>query len=473
VKLRELIKGVKTKKITADLETEVEGVCYHSAKCGKNFAYFARKGLKYDGFSFIPDCIEKGVSVFFAEKEIEGCPCVVVDNILEAQAIVSSNFYGNPQFFLKIIGITGTNGKTTTCYLVKEGLNAGLISTVEIITGKTHENATLTTPESTDIFRYLREMVDSGYEYAVVEVSAHALSLKRVFGIDFDAVVFTTFSQDHLDYYKTMGNYLNAKLKIFSALKDNGFCVVNRDIEVFNEIKKHCRNMLTVGFDENSEIRIEKIKELEHGLEIEYKISGETFRVNFPMIGGYNAYNLGFALGVLKGFDKDLRKFLEKIEKGFSVPGRVETVKSNNGITAVIDFAHTPEGLDNLFSSVREHTKGNLIAVFGCGGDRDRKKRPLMLEAVCKYADIVFITADNPRGEKLSEIFDDIKKGKTFGKRVFYIKDRKEAIFKAIKSAKKGDIVVIAGKGHEDYQIVGDKKIPFSDKLAVSEAFNQ
>ncbi|BBB32803.1 UDP-N-acetylmuramoyl-L-alanyl-D-glutamate--2, 6-diaminopimelate ligase [Thermotomaculum hydrothermale] len=473
MKLKDLIKGIKIKEINADLETEIRGVCYHSGDCKENFAYFARKGLKYDGFRFIPGCFKKGVSVFFGEEGFKNFPCIVVEDILEAQAIASANFYGNPQNFLKIVGITGTNGKTTTSYLIKEGLNAGLISTIEIITGKRSEKARLTTPESTDIFKYLREMVDSGIKNAVIEVSAHALTLKRVFGLEFDAVVFTTFSQDHLDYYKTMEEYLNAKLKVFSMLKDSGFCVLNSDLEIFNSLKSMCKNPITVGMNNNPDIKINKIERKADGLEITFSIKGKEKKTLFPMIGDYNAYNLGFAIAVLERFGVNIDGFFKKIEKSFFVPGRVEKIHSQKGITVIVDFAHTPEGLENLLSSVKKHTEGKLITVFGCGGDRDRSKRPLMLEAVCKYSDRVFVTADNPRGEDLSEIFSDIKKGKTYEKDVAYIEDRKDAIFEAISGAKKGDIVVLAGKGHEEYQIIGNRKIPFSDREIALEALNE
>ncbi len=470
MKLRELTEGVKVKEVNADLDTEIKGLCYHSRKCEKGFAYFARKGLKYDGFRFIPQCFEKGVSVFIGEEGFKDYPSIIVEDILEAQAQISANFYGNPQDFIKIIGITGTNGKTTTAYFLKEGLNAGLISTVDIYTGKRIEKARLTTPESTDIFEYLREMVDSGFKYAVIEVSAHALSLKRVFGLEFDAAVFTGFSQDHLDYYKTMENYLNAKLKLFSMLKKDGFCVFNTDIDVAKRIADLCVKGIGVGKKETADLKIVSIKKREKGIDVVYLIDGKEINVSLPLIGDYNAYNLGFAIGVLKGFGLDVGSFLKKVEKGFSVPGRVEKIDSDKGFSVIIDFAHTPDGLENLLSSVKKHTKGNLITVFGCGGDRDRSKRPLMLEAVCRYSDKVFVTADNPRNEPLSQIFEDIKKGDNFGKDVSYIEDRKEAIVKAIKSAGKGDIVVIAGKGHEDCQIIGDTRIPFSEKEIVAEA---
>ncbi len=472
MKLKELIKGVNVKEIKADPDMDIKGICYDSRRCGEGFAYFARKGLTYDGFHFIPHCYEQGVSVFFGEKSFKDYPFVVVEDILEAQARVSANYYGNPQNFLKIVGVTGTNGKTTTSYLLKEGLKAGLISTIEIITGKRKQNAVLTTPESTDLFKYLREMVDSGFEYAVIEVSAHALSLKRVAGIEFDAVVFTTFSQDHLDYYKTMENYLKAKLKIFKMLKKGGICVVNSDLEVIDRILELCNNSILVGKNSISDIRICSVSAKSNGIEVEFDIKGESRKVFLPLIGEYNAYNLGFAIAVLKEFGVDLDGFFAKIRSGFSVPGRVEELKSSDGFSVIIDFAHTPEGLESLLSSIKNHTKGNLITVFGCGGERDRAKRPLMLEAVCKYSDIIFVTADNPRKESISRIFDDIKRGDSFGKDVFYITDRREAIFRAISLAKCGDIVVVAGKGHETYQIIGDEKIPFSDREVALEAIN-
>ncbi len=472
MKLGELLKGVKIKEIKADLNIEIKGVCYDSRKCGEGYAFFARKGLTYDGFKFIPACFKKGVSVFFGEEGFEDYPCIVVEDILEAQAIVSANFYGNPQNFLNIVGVTGTNGKTTTCYLLKEGLNAGLISTVDIITGKRKEKARLTTPESTDVFLYLREMVDSGFKYAVIEVSAHALTLKRIFNIEFDSVVFTTFSRDHLDYYNDMESYLKAKLKIFEMLKKDGFCVLNSDLDVIEKLKTKCKNPLLVGKGKDADIRIQSLKEKENGIEITYLIKGKEKAVFFPLIGDYNSYNLGFAIGVLEGLNVDVDLFLKKIERGFSVPGRVEKIDSSGGVTVIIDFAHTPEGLENLLCSVKKHTHSRLITVFGCGGDRDRTKRPLMLEAVCRYSDIVFVTADNPRNEELSQIFNDIKKGRSFGKEVSYIEDRKKAIFEAVACAQKGDIVVIAGKGHEDYQIIADKKIPFSDREVALEALS-
>ena len=471
MKLASLLNGVKVKEFNADLEIEVKGLCYHSDKCEKGYGFFVRKGEKFDGAAFIPHCIEKGVSVFFSEQKIENFPCVVVEDIRKAQAIISANFYGNPQKKIKIIGITGTNGKTTTSYLLHRGLNSGLISTVEVKTGKRVVKSTLTTPESTDIFEYLRAMVDSGFKYAVIEVSAHALVLDRVYGIEFDGIVFTGFSQDHLDFFKTMENYLNAKLLIFERLKEDGFCVINSDFDILDTIFKKCLgNVILAGKSERADVRIVEVRLVHRGLKIKINLFGKERIVHLPIIGEYNAYNLAFACGVIHQLGVSVDSFLKEIEKGFSVPGRVETIESPNGFLIVVDFAHTPEGLENLLSSISKHTKGKVITVFGCGGERDRKKRPLMLEAVCRYSDRVFITADNPRNEPLSQIFEDIEKGNSYGKDVFFIEDRKEAIFKAVKSALKGDVVVIAGKGHEDYQIIGNRKIPFSDRDVALEA---
>ena len=472
MKLRDVIAGLKIKEINASLDIDIKGVCYHSRECKKGFAYFVRKGLKYNGYDFVHECVEKGVSVFFGEESVEGYPFVIVEDIAEAQATVSSNFYGNPQNSIKIIGVTGTNGKTTTAYLLKKALNAGLISTIEIITGKRREKARLTTPESTDIFAYLREMVDVGYRYAVLEVSSHALSLKRVFNLSFDSVVFTSFSRDHLDYYKTMDNYLNAKLKIFSMLKECGFCVLNSDMQVFDNLKGKCSKVIKVGKNPAADIVIQYIETEKDGLSITYKIEGKESNAFLPMIGDYNAYNLGFVLGVLNGLNIDKEGFLKGIRTGFSVPGRVERIDSEKGFSVIIDFAHTPDGLKNLLSSVKSHCEGRVITVFGCGGDRDRTKRPLMLEAVCRYSDLVFVTADNPRTEPLTSIFGDIKRGETFNKEVVYIEDRREAIFKAVEEAQRDDIVVVAGKGHEEYQIIGEEKIPFSDREVVTEALD-
>ncbi len=470
MKLGELLKGVKIREINADLNTEVKGLCYNSKDCHEGYGYFARKGFKYDGFLFIPTCFKRGVSVFFGEEALSGYPFVVVDNIREAQALISANFYGNPQRFLKLVGVTGTNGKTTTCYLLKDALNSGLISTVEIDTGKRLEKARLTTPESTDIFCYLKEMVESGKQYAVIEVSAHALTFKRVHGMKFDSVVFTGFSRDHLDFYKTMDNYFKAKASLFGFLKGNGFCVVNGDVDVFDRLVPLCKNPICVGKGERCHIKIKRIVEEASSLFIDYLIGGKEVSINFPMIGEYNAYNLGFALGVLSGFNIATKGFIERVSQAFSVPGRVEVINSGKGFKVIIDFAHTPEGLDKLLHSLKKHCKNKLITVFGCGGERDKTKRPLMLESVCKHSDLVFVTADNPRGESIEDIFNDIKKGRDFKKQVTYIKDRKEAIFEAIDQAGEGDLVVIAGKGHEDYQIIGETPIPFNDKQVALEA---
>ena len=471
MKLENLLEGVKIKELNAHPELEVRGLCYHSERCHKGYGFFVRKGLKFDGTAFVGQCVDKGVSVFFSEERIENFPCVVVEDIRKAQAIISANFYGNPQREIKVIGITGTNGKTTTSYLLHRGLNAGLISTVEVKTGKRVVKSTLTTPESTDIFEYLREMADNGLKYAVIEVSAHAFILDRVYGIEFDGIVFTGFSQDHLDYFKTMENYLNAKLLIFDRLKKDGFCVVNSDLDILDTILKKCSGKLILaGKSEKADVRIMDVRFINKGLKVKINLFGKDRIVHLPIIGDYNAYNLAFACGVIHQSGLSVDSFLKEVEKGFSVPGRVETIESPDGFLIVVDFAHTPEGLENLLSSISKHTQGKVITVFGCGGERDRKKRPLMLEAVCRYSDRVFITADNPRGEPLSQIFEDIKKGNTYGKGVFFIEDRREAIFKAIRSAKEGDVVVIAGKGHEDYQIIGDRKIPFSDREVALEA---
>ncbi len=362
------------------------------------------------------------------------------------------HFFGNPSKKIKIVGVTGTNGKTTTATLLYRiatalGYKAGLIGTVENIIIKEKRVATHTTPDPISLNKLLNEMVERGCEYVFIEVSSHALDQNRVAGINFIGGIFTNLTHDHLDYHKNFDNYFKAKKKFFKMLSQNAFALSNIDdsygLKILEDIKA---KKYTYGFKNKADF---------------------NERLETRLIGEFNAYNVlaVYATSVLLGFDKvKVKEIIKNLEP---VEGRLNYVKSSKGVTGIVDFAHTPDALENVLKTIQKMRKDGerIITVFGCGGDRDPFKRPVMTEIVYKMSDIVIATADNSRSENIENIFKDMKKGlpDKIEKEIYFITDRKEAIKKACNLAQKGDFVLLAGKGHEKYQIIGDQKIHFSD----------
>lgn len=454
----------------------ITDISVDSRNISNNSAFFALPGTKDDGKRYINEAISKGAKVIFYEGELgdrfaESVLYVKVKNIFEVLGKFSSAFYDFPARKLDIIGVTGTNGKTTTTNLLfhywkTRGLKAGLIGTIEYKMDNERYPSNFTTPQSHELQRLFKEMVDKDIKYVAMEVSSHALALKRVEGVVLKGVVFTNLTQDHLDFHKTMEDYFQTKLKIFNYLDSDGFVVLNKDNEWTRRVEIKNKKIFWVSLNEVSDIYLKRYENTDYGMFLEIGTPlGDVF-INSKLKGKFNIYNILFAVGVLIAFEEPLEEISRHLSTFNGVKGRLEFIDLGQNFNVIVDYAHTPDGLYNVLQTVKEFTKGRTIVVFGCGGDRDPTKRDKMGEISANLSDIVIITSDNPRTEDPLKIIRDIEKGikRTNFKDYYIIEDREEAIKKAIEIAQDGDTVLIAGKGHEDYQIIGTKKIPFSDQ---------
>lgn len=393
---------------------------------------------------------------------------------------MSAKFFGDPSRELYVAGITGTNGKTTITYLLeaifkKAKYKTGVIGTVNWRHGGTHIQAVNTTPGAYELQRLIREMANSGVKNLVMEVSSHGIEQKRVQDVEFDACIFTNLTHDHLDYHGSFKNYFKAKLKLFTELlpasrKKKRWAVINIDDEYGRKIVRLCDGamvrLLTYGFNRKADVRVEKLASSMNGNEMMIKTPWGKFECKSSLKGRFNVLNVLAAVACAGAYGINLNKIKEGIGFLRNVPGRLEEVPNKKGISIFVDYAHTPDALKNILSTLREISEGRLITLFGCGGGRDRKKRPLMGREACMLSDMLIVTSDNPRSEKPASIIKDILKGVN-GTPCVVEEDRRKAIKRALSSAKKGDVVVIAGKGHEDYQIIGDKKLKFCDREEV------
>ncbi len=472
----------------------ITGIEFDSRKIKKGNLFIALKGFITDGHKYINQSFINGASYVLIDKDREGevlnsiekiyhKNIISVDNTRIAMAYLAKAFYNAPDKNMKIIGVTGTKGKTTTTFIIKSILECdnkkvGLIGTINNMIGNDIIESSNTTPESLDLFKLLKHMYDKNVEYVVMEISSHALILNRVNGLDIDIAIFTNFSQDHLDFHKTMDEYFSAKLLIFDLLKkstkDKKLAIINRDIieyeKIHNYIMKLELSFITYGLNKHSII-------LAH--DYDYKsIDKTTMLIDFEnssdyhfetnLIGDYNIYNILCAISAMYHFKINFICMREGV-KNIKVPGRLEKVLLNNGAIAVIDYAHTDKSLENVLITLKRLHHNRVITIFGCGGDRDKLKRPLMGEVAFKYSDYIIITSDNPRTEDPLSIISDIKKGIKKDNKIPYmiIENRRKAIRYGLSILKKDDILLIAGKGHEDYQILKDKTIHFSDKEEV------
>lgn len=480
-RLKELLAGVNIKKMYGNPETEIERVHFDSRQVRKRELFVAQRGVSADGHAFIAKAVEQGAVAVVCEELpavlAEGVAYVVTSDSSAALGEIASNFYGRPSETLKLVGVTGTNGKTTTATLLYElvcfaGRKAGLLSTVCNFIGDKKCAATHTTPDALTLNDCMRRMVDAGCEYCFMEVSSHAAHQKRIAGLDFDGAVFSNITHDHLDYHKTFKAYIGAKKAFFDALPAHAFALTNADdrnggIMVQNTFARKftysCRTMADFNC---------KIIEKRLGSTL-LRLDGEEVWTRFT--GDFNAYNLlaVYASARLLGFGKEeVLRYVSMLEP---VAGRFETLVSPEGVMAVVDYAHTPDAVENVLSTLCGLVaKGNaVITVIGAGGDRDKTKRPEMAEAACRYSDRVILTSDNPRTEEPEDIIRDMLTGVKEGDRekVRTIPDRKEAIRNALTAAHRGDIVLVAGKGHEDYQEIKGTKYHFDDREVIRGIF--
>ncbi|MGC8596170.1 MAG: UDP-N-acetylmuramoyl-L-alanyl-D-glutamate--2,6-diaminopimelate ligase [Candidatus Kryptoniota bacterium] len=491
MKLSDLLKNLTVISVLGDTGREISNLTYDSRRVEKDSLFVALKGYSTDGHRFIIDAIGSGASAvavedndivhddyFLSHKTTK----IVVPSTRRALAILSANFYGHPSDKLKIVGITGTNGKTTSSYLVKSilqdaGENVLLIGTINyLLNDKIIQTATHTTPESLELNQIMSSALKQGATSAVIEVSSHSLFLQRVYGMKFKAALFTNLTQDHLDFHGTMENYFNAKKILFDGLSNDAVAVVNLDDEYGKRIISNSPALkLTYGFSPEADLRIINANYTTEGTEINVTYGGKTYTVSSKLVGRFTSYNLCGAFGVGISFGIDPEKVALSLSKVDRVRGRFERVNSENGFMVVIDYAHTPDSLQKTLQSAREILKstgkgGRLITVFGCGGNRDRTKRPRMGKIANELSDLVIVTSDNPRFEEPEAIVDEILAGIKDRKNVIKIVDRREAIKESLKLAGKNDLVVIAGKGHEDYQDIKGVKYHFDDREEVEKA---
>lgn len=475
--LKSLLKGLDYEVIKGNEESKVQNIRYDNRKIEQGDAFVCVKGFKVDGHSFIGDAIKKGARVLIVQEEVsiqEDITIIKVKDTRKALAIMSSNYFGNPKNKLKIIGITGTNGKTTSAFIIKSilekaGFMTGLIGTIANYIGNKKVDAVRTTPESYELHELFKNMVDAGVEYCVMEVSSHSLELDRVYGIQFEEGIFTNLTRDHLDFHKTFENYYNAKFKLFER---SNHSIINLDDPYGANIVKDIEErgvktkVSTFSIEKESDFKAFEIKSHSNGSEFKVNLEGiEEFSINIP--GEYNIYN---SLGcIICAYNLNIPMY--KIKEGLSdvvIPGRCELVAKEKNLpySIIIDYAHTPDGLENILSTVKAFTKNRMISVFGCGGDRDKVKRPQMGKIGCELSDIAIITSDNPRSEEPMDIINDIVKPLNYDNFIIEV-NRKEAIRKAMNMALEGDVIVIAGKGHETYQILKDETIHFDEREVV------
>ena len=459
-------------------EREVSSVTDNSNKITEGCIFICIEGKRFDGHTKAAEALEKGAAAVVVQKDLGFENQILVENTRSAYAHICAAFYGHPERKLKIIGVTGTNGKTTSCFIIKSVLDAmgyktGLIGTVKNIVGDKEYPAVLTTPDCYDLFGLFAEMVECGCDYCVMEVSSQALDQRRVDGVHFDAAIFTNLTQDHLDYHGSFENYKAAKHMLF---ENSSLAVINADDEAALGMVENtdCKVITFSVNDDNCDYSAKNIRISSEGVKYELVSNANIGRVKFAVPGNFSVYNSMGAAVCLVEMGMDFKEVLESLKLCTGVPGRMEVVPTETDYTVIIDYAHTPDGLENVLNCVREITDGKVISVFGCGGDRDRTKRPIMGEIAARLSDITVITSDNPRSEDPQSIIEDITAGigKSYAK-VIVDSDRKGAIRKALEAAQAGDVVVLAGKGQETYQILASGKIHFDEREAVAEILSE
>ncbi len=475
MKLKDVLRDIPALELNASPETEITDVCYDSRKVTPGALFVAVRGYETDGHKYIPSALERGAAVIACEeKPAQECPYVLLQNTRKALGLLSANLLDRPAEKLRIVGVTGTNGKTTTTNLVRgiletvTGGPVGLIGTNRNITGKAEYDAVNTTPESRDLQGLFREMVDAGCKYAVMEVSSHALSLDRVEGVPFPVGCFTNLSQDHLDFYGTMEAYLEAKLLLFDRC---GVAAVNLDDPAAPKVLERAgERALTFGLGEKAQLRGEDVRLLPDRVEFTAVYGNKRAPALLHIPGRFSVYNALAALACCQGLGLELEEAAAALKTCEPVKGRMEVVPTGKDYTVLIDYAVTPDALYNMIRTVKDTAAGRVGVLFGCGGDRDRTKRPKMGRVVAELADYVIITSDNPRTEDPEAIIADILPGlEGLDTPRVVIPDRREAIRWGLEHAQPGDTLVLTGKGHETYQIVGKTKYHMDEREIIAE----
>ncbi len=476
MRLSNLVQALPTKKVHGSADVEITGISYDSRKVQRGDLFVALPGEQQHGRNFIEQAVGRGAVAVLSDADDSrpNLPCVTVDNPRAAMADLAAEFFKRPSQKLKVIGVTGTNGKTTVTFLLKQMLDAqflraGLIGTVRYEIAGRLLPASRTTPESVDLQSLLDQMRSAGCKAAVMEVSSHSVVLERVRGVEFDVGVFTNLTQDHLDFHKTMEAYFAAKAKLFHDFHlqkhKTGCAVINIDdtygARLKDALEKSMR-VVTFGCGANAQIRASNQRIDFNGTTFQLDGEGRSFLVRMPLIGRFNIYNALAALAAVSALGLNLREAVKTLEDVQAAPGRLQAVPSKRAFRVYVDYAHTPDALLNVLRTLRELNPSRLIAVFGCGGNRDAAKRPAMGRIAAQYADYTIITSDNPRKEDPLSIIRMIQSELT-GALHEVVVDRREAIFRAVAMAGPRDIILIAGKGHETYQEFADHTLPFDD----------
>lgn len=474
MKLSRVLKNLEYEVLSGSADTEVTSLTIDSRKVSEGALYFAIEGFKVDGHSFIPGAVKSGASGIVCTKTpseyADNVAYIKVKNTRFALGYCAKNFYENPGGSMKVIGVTGTNGKTSTTYFLEEilkenGRHPGVIGTVEIrADGKKLEYklATSTTPDTIELNTILCDMRDRGCTDVAMEVSSHGLELYKVDGVEFEVGVFTNLTQDHLDLHGTMENYMRAKSRLFKMCRVG---VMNADDSYFEKMKELARcKIVTFGIENECDIRAINIDYRMDRVDFDVLYEGKKYPVTLMIPGRFSVYNALGAIGAALNVGVPMETIIHALGEIKGVPGRIENVAKGQKYNVFVDYAHTPDGVYNIINAVKGFTEGRVITVFGCGGDRDRKKRPIMGEISAKLSDYSIITSDNPRSEEPIDIIKEIETGvKPITDKYEILVSRRDAIERAINMAEEGDSVIIAGKGHEDYEIFKDKTIHFDD----------
>lgn len=473
MKLSELIKDIEVKEIIGNADVNISGIAFNSAEVKAGSVFVCIKGLKADGHDFARDALDKGAVAVIAEHKLADIASnmIIVDNARLALAKLSAAYYDYPYRKFRLIGVTGTNGKTTSTYLIKSvlehnGFKVGLIGTNQNMIGDEVIPSHHTTPDSLELMELFAKMAEEEADYVVMEVSSHSIDQDRVSACEFDTVAITNVTQDHLDYHLTMENYMEAKAKLFKMAKTG---LVNNDDASEAVVKKHAEcKLLTYGTEAPSDIMAENVVMDEKGVCFDLYYDNKKMKMQLGIPGKFSVYNALTAIGCLISLGLPLEKISEGLAAAKGVKGRIEVVPINKDYTVIIDYAHTPDGLLNIIQTIRGFAKGRVVTLFGCGGDRDRTKRPIMGKIAGELSDYCVVTSDNPRTEEPSEIIKDILEGisKT-GCEYTVVENRFDAIEYALDHAKKDDIILLAGKGHETYQILNGRTIVFDEREIV------
>ena len=484
MRLGDLLEGMDVGNVTGDIRVPVSGVAYDSRQVESGAVFVAIRGAEADGNDYVDEAIVRGaVAVVSEDPRRAEIPWLQVESARSALALLASNYFGRPTSRLRLVGITGTNGKTTTTYLVESILKSAdqqvaLMGTIDYRGPGFEHAAERTTPEAPDLERLFRSAVDAGCGYGVMEVSSHAIALERVARLDFEVAAFTNLTGDHLDFHGGMRAYFETKKRLFSGLAGRAprWGVINRDDDTFEELRDSGpEGILSYGLNSNADIHPHSFCFDEQGSDAEFETPLGRLRIRSSLMGRPNLYNLAAALGIGIALDLPTESIIAGVEALHSVPGRFELIDCGQPFRVIVDYAHTDDALENVLGAARELTRGKLVVVFGCGGDRDRTKRSRMGAVAGRLSDFAVVTSDNPRSEDPAEVIRMVEDGLREADSSRWVShvDRQDAIRAAIEMARDKDTVVIAGKGHEDYQVIGDIRIPFDDRVVARELLDE